>query len=72
MLDGKRVKGQQVRFGVFEQPGDLRRGPGELVDDLGEALAGLGAVGGGEDLAIAPETSGCWALATWPSMSRRK
>ena len=64
MLGWEGVEGQQVRLGVLQQPGDPGGVGTELVDDLAESLARFGGRGGGEDAAIAPDTSGCWARAT--------
>jgi hypothetical protein len=46
----KGVEREQVGLGGLEQIGDLRRGPGELFDDLAEPLMCLVAVGGVEEL----------------------
>jgi hypothetical protein len=44
----------------------------ELIGDLSEPLACLGGRAATKIWRIAPDTSGCWARLTWPSMSRRK
>jgi hypothetical protein len=48
VLGRERVEREQVGLGGFEQLGDLGRGAGEPVDDLGELLAGLVGVLGAE------------------------
>jgi hypothetical protein len=72
VLGREPVEGQQIGLGVLQQPGDLGCVRAQLLGDLAESLTGFGGRGGGEDAADGADTSGCWARATWPSMSRRK
>jgi hypothetical protein len=51
VLGREHVEREQVRFGGFEQLGDLWRRPREAVDDLGERLAGLVVMFGAEHAA---------------------
>ena len=51
MLSGKRVEGEHVVLGLFEQRGDLRQPGLELGDGVAESAAGFVAGAGGEDLA---------------------
>jgi hypothetical protein len=51
VLGRERVERQDVVFGLVKQPRDLRQPRLELADRVGEAPAGLSAIGGGEQLA---------------------
>ena len=72
MLGWEPVERQQVSLGVLQQPGNLGGMRAELVDDLAQPLARLGGRPAVKIPRIAPDTSGCWARATCPSMSLRK
>jgi hypothetical protein len=59
VLARKVIEGEQLVFGLFEQPGDLRRRCLQSVDDVGEPLAGLSPVSALKIWRIAVAIIGC-------------
>ena len=72
MLGRERVEGEHVGLGIFEQRGDLRQPPLELLDGVTQPPAGLSPSSAVKiERMIAPSAS-CWSRRTWPRRSRRK